>query len=128
MSIAGVSNSSQQTSLQAMIQQCQQDFSQLSSAFQSGGLTGTKNSFANMLSLSSQGQNSTANATSSSNSTSSSNPISNDFSSLSAALQSGNLADAQKAFAQLQVDMQAQQSGGRHHHHHHHGGDRKSVV
>src|ERR1039457_4682059 len=121
MSIAGVSNSSTQAAWQAMMQQ---DLSQLTSAYQNGGLQCTQNSFASMLGLNGQGQNSAVNSSSSSSTTSnSSNPLSNDFSALSKALQSGNLAGAQSAFAQLQTDMQIQQSsGGHHHHHHHHGG------
>jgi hypothetical protein len=48
-----------------------------------------------------------------------SSPIGQDFNSLSQALQSGNLAQAQQAFTTTQTDLQ---NVGQGHHHHHHGG------
>ena len=121
--ISGISNSnSSMQTWQASIQQRKQDFSQLASALQSGDLTGAQSAFSALQSLTSQGQNSTVNSTGSSSTASNSgNTISNDFATLGQALQSGNIASAQSAFAQLQTDMQTQQSSG-HHHHHHHGG------
>jgi hypothetical protein len=122
--ISGISssNSSMQT-WQAMIQQRKQDFSQLASAIQSGNLTAAQSAFSTLQGLSSQGQSSTVSPSGNSSSASSSgNTISNDFAALGQALQSGNITNAQSAFAQLQTDMQAQQSSGHHHHHHHHGG------
>jgi len=121
--ISGISNSnSSMQTWQASIQQRKQDFSQLASALQSGDLTGAQSAFSALQSLTSQGQNSTVNSTGTSSTASNSgNTISNDFATLGQALQSGNIASAQSAFAQLQTDMQTQQSSG-HHHHHHHGG------
>ena len=122
MSISGVSNSSTtQAAWQAMIQQQKQTFSQLSSALQNGDLAGAQQAFASLQNSSGQGQTSNANTTSSTNSSNSSsgNAITNDFQALSTALQSGNIKDAQSAFAQLQTDMKAKKGG---HHHHHHGG------
>jgi hypothetical protein len=121
--ISGISNSNSSVQTwQASIQQRKQDFSQLASALQSGDLAGAQSAFSALQSLTSQGQNSTVNSTGTSSTASNSgNTISNDFATLGQALQSGNIASAQSAFAQLQTDMQTQQSSG-HHHHHHHGG------
>ena len=48
---------------------------------------------------------------------SSQNPLSTDLNAVAQALQSGNLSDAQDAFAKLQQDMMSVQG---HHHYHHH--------
>jgi hypothetical protein len=47
------------------------------------------------------------------------------FSALGSALQSGNLAAAQKAYSTLQQDVQ--QTGQTHHHHHHSGGSSQTT-
>jgi hypothetical protein len=115
------SNTNMQT-WQTMMQQRKQDFGQLASALQSGDLTGAQSAFSALQSLISQWQNSTVNSTGCSNLSASGNKIPNDFTALGQALQSGNIADAQNAFAQLQTDIQAQKSDGHHHHHHHNSG------
>ena len=114
MTVSDVSSSMQ--TWQASMQQRKQDFSQLSSALQSGDLTSAQKAFASLQSLNGQGQNSQTNSTGNSTNKSN-NTISNDFNSLGQALQSGNLKDAQTALAKLQSDMKAQKSG----HHHHKG-------
>lgn len=101
-------------------QQGQQDFKSLADALQSGDLGGAQNAFASLLQLfpnsstpvNSQTQN-TATTSATSNATSS---ITSDLSVLGQALQSGDLAGAQKDFSKLMQDMQA--IGGGHHHHH----------
>jgi DNA-binding FadR family transcriptional regulator len=112
-------NSYSQT-YQNKVQQQQQDFQALGSALQSGNLSGAQTAFA---ALQQQLQSQSAQTTQqpSSSNSSSSNPVSSDFQTLSNALQSGNLSDAQNAFAQLQSDLQTQRGHG---HHHHHGGSR----
>ena len=120
---------------QSPARQVQQDYSQLASALQSGNLTDAQSAFAALQqALQTQAG---PNAASSTNSTGSSDPIANDFNALGQALSSGNLTQAQSAFAQLQNDVQsarqnaASQSQGlakalldstKGHHHHHHGG------
>jgi hypothetical protein len=106
-----------------MMQQSKQDYSQLATALQSGDLSGAQSAFSTLQSLNGQGQSSAVSSTgTSSNSSASGNTISNDFAALGQALKSGSIANAQSAFAQLQTDMQAQQTSGHHHHHHHHHG------
>ena len=115
MSISGVSSSTQDW--QAQMQQRKEDISQLSAALQGGDLSSAQSAFTALQGLQPK-QNSSA--TSSSNTTNSTgNTVSADFASLGQALQSGNLADAQTAFAKMQSDMQAQKGG---HHHHHNAG------
>lgn len=125
MSISGITNTSNtQATWQAMMQQRKQDFSQLASALQGGDLASAQKAFASLQNSGGQGQSSNTNAISN-NSTTSSNPIVDDFAALSTALKSGNLSDAQTAFAKLQADMQAKKAG---HHHHHHGGTGSNVT
>jgi hypothetical protein len=121
MSVSGISstNNLNQSDWQSIFSQSQQYFNALSQALQSGNLAGAQNAFSSLQQLApNSSQNSatttSANATSSANGTSS---IGSDFSALGQALQSGDLAGAQKAFAQLQQDMQTARTG--HHHHHH---------
>jgi DNA-binding FadR family transcriptional regulator len=122
-------------------EQVQQDYTQLASALQSGNLTSAQTAFtALQQALQTQTGSTTAPSTTP---TSSSDPIANDFNALGQALSSGNLSQAQSAFAQLQSDVQtAQQStasqaqslaqalktavDGHHHHHGHHGGGGES--
>ncbi len=120
MTLSGVgSNSSMQQSWQATMQQRKQDFSQLGAALQSGDLAGARKAFSDLQSVTSGGQGQKSATSSTTGSSSGKNStLSDDFSSLSQALQSGNVTDAQTAFAKLQTDMQAQKKGG----HHHHGG------
>ena len=122
--ISGISSSNaSMQAWQAMMQQRKQDFSQLATALQSGNLSGAQSAFSTLQSLNGQGQSSAASPTAaSSNASASGNTISSDFAGLGQALQSGSIANAQSAYAQLQTDMQAQQTSGHHHHHHHHYG------
>jgi len=109
-----------QQSWQAIKQQRTLDLSQLGTALQSGDLAGAQKAFSDLQSTT-QGQKSTTSSTTGSSS-GKNTTLSDDFSSLSQALQSGNVTDAQTAFAKLQTDMQAQKKGG----HHHHGGSGSS--
>ena len=112
MSVAGVSSSSalNPSHLQSLFQQRRSDFQQLSKALQSGDLAGAQAAFD---ALSNLGQNASS---STSSSTATSGPFRNsklaqDFNNLGQALQSGDLAGAQQAFATLQQDIKA----SRHH-------------
>ena len=82
--------------------QFRQAFSQLSGALQSGNLTAAQSAY-NTLASSPLAQN---------------GPFAQGLQQIGQDLQSGDVADAQKALASLQ--QQAQQARG--HHHHHHGG------
>jgi outer membrane protein assembly factor BamD (BamD/ComL family) len=127
MAISGVSNNNtMQQAWQTNMQQRKQDFSQLGSALQSGDLASAQKAFTDLQSLQPGGtaQGSGGAATNSTNN-SSGNTSSNDFAALGQALQSGNLTDAQNAFAKIQSDMQAHKGG---HHHHHHGGGAVSSA
>lgn len=122
-------------------EQVQQDYTQLATALQSGNLTSAQTAFT---ALQQALQTQTGSTTNPNTTTaSSSDPIANDFNALGQALSSGNLSQAQSAFAQLQSAVQtAQQStasqaqslaqalktavDGHHHHHGHHGGGGES--
>lgn len=125
-------------------QQVQQDYAQLASALQSGDVTGAQTAYtALQQALGAQTGNSTSPTTATGATT---DPILNDFNSLGQALQSGNLSQAQSAFAQLQSDVQSAQqnqtsslqslaqalkSAIQGHHHHgggHHGGGSKTQT
>jgi hypothetical protein len=124
--------------------QRRQDFTQLSTALQSGNLQGAQQAFSNLEQLqggpsSSSSGGSTSPATSGSGTagsgTAGTNAVANDFAALGQALSSGDLSQAQSAFTQLQTDMQsAKQSGSsggqtqvEGHRHHHHGGGGESA-
>jgi outer membrane protein assembly factor BamD (BamD/ComL family) len=126
------------TPTESPVQQVQQDYLQLANALQSGSLTGAQSAFT-ALEQALQTQSGTS-TTAAATSATSNDPIANDLSSLSQALTSGNLTQAQSAFSQLQTDIQAAQQSGAsqaqnatqpqkfqtdesHRHHHHHGGD-----
>lgn len=116
----------------------QQAFQSLSAALSSGNLADAQKAFATVQSdlAAQKASNSTsttataasataaASATSAS-ATTSNNPLQQDFQALGSALSSGNLTDAQKAFAALQTDRSSQEApaggakGAGHHHHHH---------
>ncbi len=120
-------------------QQVQQDYAQLADALQTGNLTNAQSAFAALQQALQTQTGATTASTTTATGANSSDPILNDFNTLGQALQSGNLSQAQSAFAQLQSDVQtAQQSAasqarglaqalktavqGHHHHHGHHGG------
>jgi hypothetical protein len=118
MSVSGISSTTDvtQTDWQSTLSQRQQYFNVLSQALQSGNLTEAQSAYSSLEQLGpTSSQSSTS--TSSSNGTSTSS-LGSDFSALGKALQSGDLAGAQKAFAQVQQDMKT--TGAGHHHHHHH--------
>ncbi len=111
--------------------QFSKDIQSLGNALQSGDLSSAQQVFSTIQAKMSQGlQKQTTNSITSA--TTSSNPVQQDFQNLSAALQSGNVSDAQKAFATLQQDIAtakstASGSTGVGHHHHHHSGSSQSA-
>ena len=113
MSISGISasNSLSQSvqSWQTRAQKIQTEFQQIGQDLQSGNLTQARSDF-NALS-----QNLPSSLTQGNSA------LSQAFSSLGTALQSGDAAAAQKAYSTLQTDLQ-QVGQGQHHHHHHGGG------
>lgn len=94
-------------------QQLKSDFQSLSSALQSGDMTGAQQALAAL-----QKDAPGLFESSSNQSSPSANPIESALASVASAVQSGNLSDAQQAFATLQQSLQTGQTG---HHHHHHG-------
>jgi hypothetical protein len=128
MSISSIfSNSSlAQTDWSSPANQWKQDFKQLASALQSGDLAGAQQAYSALQQLQQSNQ-SGGQSSNQQQANSGNNPIQNDFAALGKALSSGDLADAQTAFSQLQTDMKAAfQNGGSsgvqsaHHGHHHH--------
>jgi hypothetical protein len=154
---------------QGFYQQRRADMLELAQALQSGDLSGAQKVFSALAALSLNGSNAAASSTAaaataaassstaatssvapsststSSTASSTSGPFSNsqlnkDFNAIGQALQSGDLAGAQSAFATFQQDLQnvrggsrlqsgggqVQASGGRHHHHYHHHGSGQS--
>jgi soluble cytochrome b562 len=114
-SISGSTNTYQayQTSGQNNFAQLRQAFQALASTLQSGDMTGAQNAFATLQQLlpNSSAGNQTQNGQQGSNQS----PFATDLNAVGQALQSGNVSDAQEAFAKLQQDMQSIQG---HHHHH----------
>ena len=118
--ISSVDNTYQtyQTNWQNNLSQIQQGFQSLASALQSGNLTGAQQAFTALQQL--LPNSSAGNQTQTGQSGSGQNQFATDLSALGQALQSGNVTQAQQAFAKLQQDMQSVQ-GQHHHHRHHHG-------
>ena len=106
-----------QTSGQNKYAQVRQGFQGLASALEAGNLTAAQNAFAALQQL--LPNSSTGIQTQTGQQGSNQNPFATDLNAVGQALQSGKLADAQKAFAKLKQDMQSVQ--GRHHYHHHNG-------
>lgn len=100
MTISAISSSS--ASFVATFQKDRQAFGQLAGALQAGDLTAAQNAY-NTLASSPIAQGNS--------------PFAQALQQIGQDLQSGDLADAQKALASLQ---QQQQQGRAHHHHHHH--------
>ena len=111
------------TNVQQTGQQKRIDFQQLAQALQNGNLGGAQQAFSTLdqlLSASNQSQSSAQNKQQGSQN----NPFSTDLSAIGQALKSGDLAGAQKVFAQLQADLQAFRST----HHHQANGLAQNVV
>ena len=91
----------------------QKDFVSLSQALQSGNLTDAQSTFAKLQSdLQTQGGGHRhKHGTDNDGQTSSGSTVQTDFSALGKALQSGNITDAQTAYAKLQSDLQTQKQG-----------------
>jgi hypothetical protein len=106
-----------------------QDFAALAQALQQGDLAGAQQAFSTLSQdvpwvgrvASSQ---SAASSSTSGNATGT-GPVTSAIQNLASALQSGDLAGAQKAFAALQ---QAHGGGGHHHGHHHHSDSQASST
>lgn len=125
MAVSGVcaSTTSYQSTVQSSFKQRQQDFQSLADALQAGNLQGAQQAFAalqqdraasprvaGVTGTQQAGQNS---------------PIRQDIQALQSALQSNDLAGAQKALTTFQQDVQ--QAGHTHHHRHHHGGGQEGT-
>jgi hypothetical protein len=131
MSVAGIFSSSALAPAQNFFQQRRADLQQLAQALQSGDLSAAQSAFNALTALSQTGSSTAASSTASTGSASSSssgpfrNPqLAQDFTAIGTALQSGDLAGAQQAFATFQQDLQnVQASGGHFRRHHHHGGN-----
>lgn len=104
-----------QQAWQAKREERQQLFSQLGSALQSGNLADAQSAYASLQNLQPPGPPAPGDTTNAAGS--SGNTMGNDLAALGQALNSGNLSDAQAAYAKMQTDMQAHRGG-----HHHHGG------
>ncbi len=102
MTVSAISSLS--ASSVANFQSDRQAFGQLTNALQSGNLTAAQDAY-NTLASSPIAQGNS--------------PFAQALQQIGQDLQSGDIADAQKALASLQ---QQQQARGGHHHHHHHGG------
>jgi len=118
-SISTIGSSPYQSSWQSPFQQISSNFQQLGQSLSSGNLSGAQQAFSSLQQLlpgGQQGQSSSTSSSTSGTQGSGNSTIQQDMAALGQALQSGNLSDAQQAYAQLQQDFQA----GRHHGHHHH--------
>jgi len=108
---------SQTSSLPSALQALVSNFNTLGQSLQSGDLAGAQQAFTSLLqTASSSSAGSAASSSASSSSASSAASAGADLISLGQALQSGNLAGAQQAFANLQSAMQAAAPAGGHAH------------
>ena len=122
MSISGIPssfNSSAVQQFQQAAQQRRQDFNNLAQALQSGDLSGAQQAFSDLQQLRQSSSSNLSSATQPSNQ--STNVIAQDFTALGDALKSGDLSQAQSAFAKLGQDLKAAQGGSGHTHGAHHG-------
>jgi hypothetical protein len=120
MSISSISSNysiyqAYQTSGQNKFAQIRQDFQDLTIALKSSDLTGAQKAITDLQQL----------MPNSSDSNQPPNAFDADLNAVGQALQSGNLSNAQGAFAKLQQDVQSVQ--GHHHHHHHQNGASASA-
>ena len=106
-----------QANWQNNVSQTRQGFNNLANALQAGNLSDAQSAFTALQQL--LPNSSADNQAQTGQSGSGQNQFATDFSALGQALQSGDVTQAQKAFATLQQDMQSVQ--GHHHHRHHHG-------
>lgn len=118
MTISGISANSTlyQTSQTTFNTQRRQDFQKLSQALQSGDLSSAQQAFA-QLQQGAPGVGQTQGSQQNGQNSQNGSPFSQDIAALSTALQSGDIAGAQQAFAKLQQDAKATH----HAHHHRHG-------
>jgi len=123
MSIDSIGPATPSTSTQPGGTRASQDFAALAQALQQGDLAGAQQAFSTL----SQdvpwvGRVASSQPASGAGGTSSTGPVTSAIQDLASALKSGDLADAQKAFAALQ-----QAHGGGHHHGHHHSADAQAT-
>jgi len=120
MTVSGVcaSTNSYQSAVQNNVKQRPQDFQSLADALQAGNLPGAQHAFAALQ----QDRSSSPRVTgvTGASQAGQSSPIHQDIQTLQSALQSNDLAGAQKALTTFQQDLQ--QAGHTHHHRHHQGG------
>ncbi len=120
MTVSGVcaSTNSYQATIQSNVKQRQQDFQSLADALQAGNLQGAQHAFAALQKdRSSRAQVASVTGTPQAGQSS---PIRQDVQALQSALQSNDLAGAQKVLTTFQQDLQ--HVGQAHHHRPHHGG------
>ncbi|HTO58744.1 MAG TPA: hypothetical protein VMJ74_13165 [Pseudomonadales bacterium] len=119
VSVSGISSSAayQPNATQTHFGQARQDFKDLASALQSGDLSGAQTAFAAWQQVMQSGQAGTQQNASQNGGKQ--NQFAQDMAAVGKALQSGDVAGAKQAFAQLQQDMQS--AGRMHHRHHSHG-------
>ena len=113
--VSSCSSSSTVSPLQNIMQQGRSDFSALATALGSGDLAGAQKAFAS-LQQDLQGMQPAGASNAAGSTAASTSPFASDYAALGKALQSNDLAGAQKAFSSL---MQSMQGARRGHHHHH---------
>ena len=126
MTVSNVSSATNptQTLAASWYQQQFQDFNALANALQSGNLGNAQSAFSSWQQDLGSIAPSNLQSTMQSQPFGSNSKANSDYQALASALQSGDLAGAQQAFANLKQDVQgaAQTSRGHHHHHHHRAG------
>ena len=124
MSVSGVcAGINNYQSIQSNFKQRQQDFQSLADALQAGNLPGAQQAFA-ALQQDRSSSPGVAGVTGTPQAGQSS-PIRQDIQALQSALQSNDLAGAQKAFTTFQQDLQ---QAGHTQHRHHHGGGQGGIL
>ena len=126
-SVSSTTNPYYQSVNQTSFKQRQQDLQALSSALQSNDLTSAQTAFAT-LQQNVQGTTQTSQTSQTNQPFGQNTQANTDYQSLQSALQSNDLAGAQKAFSSLTQDLQSGAGQVRgHHHHHHHGGNANAA-
>jgi hypothetical protein len=126
MSVSGVCahTNSYPSTFQSNVKQRQQDFQSLADALQAGNLQGAQQAFAALQKDRSSSPR-VASVTGTPQ-TGQSSPIRQEIQALQSALQSNDLAGAQKALTTFQQDLQ--QAGHTQHRHHHGGGGQGGIL
>ena len=123
--ISAITSNTQNLQNWQLMQQKRQDFQNLGSSLQSGNLSGAQQAYSDLQAMFSNASSNAVSGASSPSSVSSNNTVQQDFAAIGQDLSSGNVAQAQKDYTQMQNDIQSvlsQNTGvsGMHHHGHHH--------